>query len=919
MKRTACKIAFLALVLALAMALAACTGLAGLFSPRESSGGNGGGYKITLALNGGTGVTANDFISGSKLVKPVAQPTRSGYNFAGWYSNEQCTQEVVFNVTITSDVKIYAKWTPRTPVATFSFCDGSEAIEVEASGGRFTPPEKDRAGYELAGWYKDSDLNNEADFEETAVDGARFYAKWTILRYVISYNYDGLGAQGAGAVNSYTVEDRVALVSPTAVADGYEFLYWADGEGNAVYEIAKGSIGNRSYKAVYRSGNNAVLAAVGGKIDGQNVAIGVRYSVTEIDFATALTISDRATLAVYDGDDLVEGAVALAVGTKAFRAEVTSESGVKNTYTVTVTRYDENDAVVTFHYPDDTSTNVGVAKGTAAEEPVAKNILKKDFVAWYLEDTYDHEYDFSDLVSEDLDLYARYDWTTYVISYNFGIGSAPLNAPEEYTAETGATLKDAVAPTGYSFNGYTDENGAAVDSVPVDSWGDLNLFAHYVKTGSSFLTSGFTASGQSLTKAQLVDYFNWAVATRQTEVSFTMSDACEPTYITGTGNNDSILTQVHVLVSSVGAEYHCTTSAGNVTNATVEFTYVEPNAPITNEDYYTQLGYNVHPAFVKTRANDFNDFAIDYIDTYVPVTGSDQLVYVTMMGYRPQPTAGSPAETMYAAARSVLRNIVDDSMTDLEKAHAIYHWLLKNVVYDAVLFANSNTLPISQLKTYNGFYLEGVFTDHRAVCDGISKAFALLCNIEGIPCVQVSGYVWQTDEHHEFVLDGEGHKVKGGGHAWNKVKIDGEWYVVDPTHGDTHLSGNEVVNHDYFMMTDEQRNETAFAEDYTDLIADAEYDIYEDITFTVADTEYDFVIESRAELTALITYFASVCASVSETQTIDVRIGDGYSYANITTELQNANGGFDFATYDLSYSGGKTPGDTLILIATPKE
>ena len=900
MKRTTLRIVFLILIAVLVATMAAC-GIAGLVSPRESSGGNGG-YKITLTLNGGTGVTANDFISGSKLVKPVTQPTRSGYNFAGWYSDEQCTKEIVFNVTITSDVKIYAKWTARTPVATFNFCDGSEAVTVEAVGGKFTPPAKDRDGYDFAGWYEDSDLQQEADFEENAVDGARFYAKWTILRYTIAYDYEGLGSRSAGSVSSYTVEDRVTLIAPTAVADGYEFLYWADGEGTAVYEIARGSIGNRSYKAVYRSDNNAVLAAVGGRIDGQNITIGVRYAVSEINFTTALTISDRATLAVYDGDDLVEGAVALEVGNKTFRVEVTSESGVKNTYNATVTRYGENDVVVTFHYPDDTSTNVGVAQGATVEEPVAKNISTKEFVAWYKEEGYTHAYDFDDLVTADLDLYAKYNWIDYAITYHYGIGSEPASAPASYTAETGVTLKDAVAPTGYAFNGYTDENGAAVSIIAAGDYGDLELFAHYVKTGSSFLTAGFTASGQSLTKAQLVDYFSWAVATRQTEVSFTMTDACESSYIMGTGHNDSILSKVDVLVSSVGADYHCTTSAGNVTSATVEFSYIEPNEPITDEDYYTQLGYNAHAAFVKTRADDFNEFAIDYIDTYVSVTNSDQLVYATMMGYRPQPTAGSPAETMYAAARSVLRNIVDDTMTDVQKAHAIYHWLLKNVVYDAVLFTNSGTLPISQLKTYNGFYLEGVFADRRAVCDGISKAFALMCNIEGIPCVQVSGKMTDTN----------------GGHAWNKVKIDGEWYVVDATHGDTHIGANEVVNHGYFMITDEERNETAIADDYTDLVADTAYDIYEHITFTVSEVEYDMVIDSRAELTALITYFATICAENAESQTIDVRIGDDYSYASIATELQNANGSFDFSSYNLSYSGGQSSGDSLILIATKK-
>lgn len=48
---------------------------------------------------------------------------------------------------------------------------------------------------------------------------------------------------------------------------------------------------------------------------------------------------------------------------------------------------------------------------------------------------------------------------------------------------------------------------------------------------------------------------------------------------------------------------------------------------------------------------------------------------------------------------------------------------------------------ISEAVLYESFYIEGVLTDtdYLAVCDGMSKTFSLLCNIEGIPCVRVIG------------------------------------------------------------------------------------------------------------------------------------------------------------------------------------
>ena len=66
-------------------------------------------------------------------------------------------------------------------------------------------------------------------------------------------------------------------------------------------------------------------------------------------------------------------------------------------------------------------------------------------------------------------------------------------------------------------------------------------------------------------------------------------------------------------------------------------------------------------------------------------------------------------------------------MTDVEKVAAIYDWIVNEVDYD---YAVASLGTGSGTSGYNAFYLEGVFDDKRAVCDGKSKAFALLCGME---------------------------------------------------------------------------------------------------------------------------------------------------------------------------------------------
>lgn len=69
-------------------------------------------YKIVYELNGGTQNQANvDFYSGNKDV-PLASPTRSGYIFAGWWSNPNGTGRKVERITkgSTGEKKLYALW-----------------------------------------------------------------------------------------------------------------------------------------------------------------------------------------------------------------------------------------------------------------------------------------------------------------------------------------------------------------------------------------------------------------------------------------------------------------------------------------------------------------------------------------------------------------------------------------------------------------------------------------------------------------------------------------------------------------------------------------------------------------------------------------------------------------------------------------
>ena len=164
------------------------------------------------------------------------------------------------------------------------------------------------------------------------------------------------------------------------------------------------------------------------------------------------------------------------------------------------------------------------------------------------------------------------------------------------------------------------------------------------------------------------------------------------------------------------------------------------------------------------RVDNFDNFAINSED--IPewtVYNSEELWWVIEHGYRPVfPETHTKAELFYERAKMILREIIHDQMTDYERVRAIYEYLVLSVHYDYDAYFGladrDNTC----------YFLEGVFEAGRAVCDGKSKAFVLLCGIEGIPCVR------------DFGASATG----GAGHAWNYVQLDGVWYLYDTTEGD---------------------------------------------------------------------------------------------------------------------------------------
>lgn len=246
------------------------------------------------------------------------------------------------------------------------------------------------------------------------------------------------------------------------------------------------------------------------------------------------------------------------------------------------------------------------------------------------------------------------------------------------------------------------------------------------------------------------------------------------------------------------------------------------------------------------------NFYIDDVKETMSVSTSNMLYKAVAWGYKPV-FMGAQADNLqqiYDNAKDALSYIVSDEMSEYEKVHAIYDYIIYNVRYDHDC-ANaedayvSGNLSLNEKMKYYGYYLEGIFLDKfykkdmHAVCDGKSKAFVLMCGIEGITAVRISG---------KASSDGKNF----GGHAWNKVLLDlngtgnKEWYFVDTTWGDVGDDSKEFLSHAYFLLSDDEvKNTHVENPGHGYPKAEGKFDYFAHETYTSNGTEYNYVITNN--------------------------------------------------------------------------
>ena len=157
-------------------------------------------FTVTFDSNGGSSVNAQTVESGKTVAKP-ADPTRDGYDFEGWFTDEDLTIKYDFNTPVTADITLYAAWDKQSSgggggggseTETYAvYYHSNYGSDERKTGGRYEENDEvevrdndwwDRDNYRFLGWNTEEDgSGRDYDPEDTfdmPDEDVHLYAQW---------------------------------------------------------------------------------------------------------------------------------------------------------------------------------------------------------------------------------------------------------------------------------------------------------------------------------------------------------------------------------------------------------------------------------------------------------------------------------------------------------------------------------------------------------------------------------------------------------------------------------------------------------------------------------------------------------------------------------------------------------------------
>lgn len=227
---------------------------------------------------------------------------------------------------------------------------------------------------------------------------------------------------------------------------------------------------------------------------------------------------------------------------------------------------------------------------------------------------------------------------------------------------------------------------------------------------------------------------------------------------------------------------------------------------------------------------------------------------------------------------SILNSIIKPGMTETEKIRTVHNWIVCNTTYNDNYYDRGDSFN----------HVSNLLNNKTGVCQGYSVTFYIFMKQMGIPCTLVMG------------------KTDNVSHAWNAVKLDGNWYYIDVTwddpvvNGTSNYPGGDNISYEYLLCTYNHISMTHTEDNYigTTPLPNGISDDYNDLMYRMSGFTNVMRVNSSEELADRLQGFMNKSgkyAIILENEKITMN--DGVNV--VKNYLKNLNRGYSVS---ISYS-----------------
>ena len=571
-------------------------------------------FDVTFDANGGRfdssgGSTwSEQQITDTTYALPSTEPTRPGWAFEGWWTEQTGGAEVRYTtvVTATRTHTLYAHWRSLGEGMTVSFnsnggtvvTPGTQNYVPGQTFGQFPVPT--RRGYKFQGWWTEA-VNGIRMTEATEVPAAdmELFAHWTPITYYVRFNPNG--GVGEPFYQSFTFDVQQALATHKFTRTGFAFSGWATTPSGQVRYPENKSVVNLEEVQDEVVDLYAVWSGVGysvrfdsnggtGIMDNQTIAVGETQNLWPCAFARGGYTF--AGWAVSPSD--AEAKKVTYLDGQAVKDLATSNGAVVPLYAVWVAEgqtvritFDANGGSVS---PNDYWDCV---VGTAVEAFPTPTRPGFTFAGWWTAPSGGTRVTSIPRVTASQTFYAH--WTenggvepgdgSCTVTFNANGGSV---SPTKRTLDSGSAVGNLPTPvrTGYEFAGWwTAANGGVEVYATTRVSSSVTYYAHWseIKYTVTFVANGGTGMmyGQTMT---------YDAPARLSAVGFSKADAYFRGWATSADGKVVYEDQANVM--------NLTTVANDVVTLYAVWRKKSAATPWPNDGEYDPLVANVYEGYI---------------------------------------------------------------------------------------------------------------------------------------------------------------------------------------------------------------------------------------------------------------------------------------------------------------------------------